>query len=120
MATMTKKDLIDRIATTAHVRRGDVKTIVQAFLDQIVQELACGNRLEFRDFGVFEVKRRAPRTAQNPKTLERVQVPAKKTVKFKVGRLMRQTLDERRPSPDGKPGPDPQRNGSPRRSARAG
>ncbi|MBN2843968.1 MAG: HU family DNA-binding protein, partial [Sedimentisphaerales bacterium] len=51
-------------------------------------------RLEFRDFGVFETKHRAARVAQNPKTLERVQVPPKRTVKFKVGRLMKQKLQE--------------------------
>jgi hypothetical protein len=48
--------------------------------------------LEFRDFGVFEVKQRRARKAQNPKTLAPVQVPPKRTVKFKVGRLMKQTL----------------------------
>ena len=50
------------------------------------------NRLEFRDFGVFETRTRAARVAQNPKTLERVEVPAKRTVKFKMGRLMRENL----------------------------
>jgi integration host factor subunit beta len=60
----------------------------------MIQELGHGNRLEFRDFGVFEIKNRAPRTAQNPKTLERVIVPRKKTVKFKLGRLLKQQLDE--------------------------
>jgi integration host factor subunit beta len=48
--------------------------------------------LEFRDFGVFETRTRAARIAQNPKTLERVQVAAKRTVKFKMGRLMRERL----------------------------
>jgi hypothetical protein len=51
-----------------------------------------GNRLEFRDFGVFETKIRKARKAQNPKTLEPVEVPEKRTVKFKVGRLMKQKL----------------------------
>ena len=60
----------------------------------VIDELGRGNRLEFRDFGVFEIKERAPRVAQNPKTLERVQVPARRTVKFKVGRLMRETLEQ--------------------------
>lgn len=93
MATITKKDLIDRIAEATNVKRAVVKKTVQEFLDQVVIELQRGNRLEFRDFGVFEIKERAPRTAQNPKTLERVQVPAKRTVKFKVGRLMREGLE---------------------------
>lgn len=94
MATVTKKDLIDRVATITDHKRVEVKAIVQTFLDQVIEELGRGNRLEFRDFGVFEVKTRAPRMAQNPKTLERVPVPAKRTVKFKVGRLMKQTLTD--------------------------
>ncbi len=53
------------------------------------------NRLEFRDFGVFESKVRAARIAQNPKTLERVEVSPKRTVKFKMGRLMRENLSAR-------------------------
>ncbi|MBL9141667.1 MAG: HU family DNA-binding protein [Phycisphaerae bacterium] len=94
MATTTKKDLIDRIAKTTDVKRTDVKRVMQAFLDEMINELARGNRLEFRDFGVFEVKERAARTAQNPKTLDPVMVPAKRTVKFKVGRLMEACVDE--------------------------
>jgi len=92
MATITKKELIDRIADNAEQRRVQVKRVVQQFLDEIVNELGKGNRLEFRDFGVFETKLRKARKAQNPKTLEPVEVPAKRTVKFKVGRLMKQKL----------------------------
>lgn len=92
--TVTKKDLIDRISERTHIKRQDVKVAVQEFLDQVVSELQAGNRLEFRDFGVFEIKFRAPRVAQNPKTLARVDVPAKRTVKFKVGRLMRESLEK--------------------------
>lgn len=93
MDTVTKKDLIDHICAQTGHRRHVVKDAVQSFLDLIITELAAGKRLEFRDFGVFEIKVRAPRKAQNPKTLAPVQVPAKKTVKFKVGRLMRACLD---------------------------
>ena len=93
MATITKKELIERIAERTKMRRTDVKLAVQEFLDQVITELKRGNRLEFRDFGVFEVKSRAARTAQNPKTLERVSVPPKRTVKFKVGRLMKESID---------------------------
>ncbi|MGH7242541.1 MAG: HU family DNA-binding protein [Phycisphaerales bacterium] len=92
--TITKKNLIDHISTRAKIKRPLVKSVVQEFLDQVITELQRGNRLEFRDFGVFEVKQRAARSAQNPKTLERVEVPAKKTVKFKIGRLMRESLEE--------------------------
>ncbi len=93
MSTITKRELIDRIAKSTQVKRALVKATVQNFLEEVVSEHANGNRLEFRDFGVFETKIRAARTAQNPKTLEQVHVPAKLTVKFKMGRLMRQKLN---------------------------
>jgi len=92
MATITKKELIDRIAERTQAKRVTVKCIIQAFLEEITNELCEDNRLEFRDFGVFETRTRAARVAQNPKTLERVEVPAKRTVKFKMGRLMRENL----------------------------
>jgi integration host factor subunit beta len=92
MATITKKELIDRIADRTSTKRVQVKRVVQQFLDEIVSELGKANRLEFRDFGVFETKVRKARKAQNPKTLEPVEVPKKRTVKFKVGRLMKEKL----------------------------
>lgn len=94
MATITKKELIDQISEATKERRVVVKQVVQSFLDGIIIELGRGNRLEFRDFGVFEVKQRKARQAQNPKTMDKVWVPAKRTVKFKVGRLMKQTLTD--------------------------
>lgn len=100
MATVTKKELVDRIADETGLRRTEVKKTVQMFLDEIVEQLAQGNRLEFRDFGVFEVTERASRVAQNPKTLERVHVPAKRTVKFKSGRLMKQSVEKPLPTPE--------------------
>lgn len=93
MNTITKKILVDRIATKHKMQRTAVKNVLQDFLDEIVNELGEGNRIEFRDFGVFEVKHRAARTAQNPKTLERVPVPAKRSVRFKPGRRMREEMD---------------------------
>lgn len=92
MATITKKELIDRIAEETQAKRILVKRVVQSFLDEIVDELARGNRLEFRDFGIFETRTRSSRIAQNPKTLERVQVPSKRSIKFKMGRLMKSRL----------------------------
>jgi len=93
MATITKKELIDRIAERTQAKRVLVKHIIQAFLDEVTKELCeKNNRLEFRDFGVFETRTRAARIAQNPKTLRRVEVPAKRTVKFKMGRVMRENL----------------------------
>ena len=95
MATITKKNLVDRIAETTNTKHSTVKTIIQCFLDGIISELAKGNRMEFRDFGVFEVREQAARTAQNPKTLERIKVPAKRRVKFKMGRIMRERMNSK-------------------------
>jgi len=92
MKTITKKDLVDRIAEQTSNKRVIVKHVIQQFLDEIIRELGDGNRLEFRDFGVFELRERAARVAQNPKTMEKVRVPSKRTVKFKVGRLMKDRL----------------------------
>ena len=99
MTTITKKELIDRIAEQTQAKRVVVKRIVQSFLDEIVSELSRNNRLEFRDFGVLEVRTREARVAQNPKTLERVKVPAKRTVKFKMGRLMKEKLSDNNSPP---------------------
>ena len=93
MSTISKKELVDRIADKNKVKRITVKTVIHQFLDEIIIELSKNNRIEFRDFGVFEVKQRAERKAQNPKTLEPVFVPAKKTVKFKEGRLIKEKLN---------------------------
>lgn len=91
--TVTKRDVVERISERTGLKKTDVKAVLQEFLDEIVRELGDGNRLEFRDFGVFEVRTRAARIAQNPKTLEPVTVPEKSTVKFKPGRRMKQTLE---------------------------
>ena len=98
MPTRTKKELVDKIAEKTGVAQSTVKPIVQQFLDEITSEVTKSNRLEFRDFGIFEVKERAARISQNPKTLEKVQVPARRSVKFKMGRIMKKKLNTQ-PSP---------------------
>jgi len=92
MATISKKEMIDRIADQTSLKRVVVREVVQALLEDIVDELVKGNRLEFRDFGVLETRLRAARTAQNPKTLEPVAVGPQRTVRFRVGRMMRQRV----------------------------
>jgi integration host factor subunit beta len=94
MATITKKELVNRIAEKTGQTKIVAKEILQTFLDEIVRELSLGNRLEFRDFGVFEVKPRRARRAQNPRTLQKVEVPPKQVVKFKVGRVMRDLVSD--------------------------
>ena len=94
MRNVTKKEIVDRIAERLGARHILTKRIVQEFLDEVINELARCNRLEFRDFGVFETRIRKARAAQNPKTRERVEVPEKRTVRFKAGRLMKKKVQE--------------------------
>lgn len=98
--TITKRELAERISQ--RIDLGQVQTLaaIQAFLDEIITELAKGNRLEFRDFGVFETVTRKARTALNPKTLEKVPVLRRRVVKFKVGRLLKQKVVVLPPEPD--------------------
>ena len=77
MATVTKKELVDRLAERLGEKSVVVKQIIQQFLDEIILNLSGGNRLEFRDFGVFSVQQVAARSGQNPKTMEKVQIPPK-------------------------------------------
>jgi len=101
-----------------------VRDIVQAFLDECIEELQRGNRLEFRDFGVFETVSRAARKARNPKTGEVVQVPPKVVVDFKMGKRMKQLINEpveseepvpiAPPPPPSPPAPQPQPFAAPR------
>lgn len=92
MAATTKRDLVKRISAETNTPRPVVRQIVQQMLDDIVDELAQGHRLEFRDFGVFETVRRKPRVARNPRTGLAVHVPAKMVAHFKQGRIMKQRV----------------------------
>jgi len=100
MQTVTKRELVQRIAEKTGVQQVSAKEVIQRFLDEIIEELSRGNRLEFRDFGVFEPKSKAHRVARNPRTGDKVEVPQKITVKFKVGRLMKKKIQKEDDGPD--------------------
>jgi nucleoid DNA-binding protein len=68
--------------------------VVEQFCEQIIAELVRGNRLEFRDFGVFETKTTPSRMAQNPRTLAKFRVPAKRRVVFRPGRAVKTRLNQ--------------------------
>ena len=88
----TKKEIVRRISKKLGVKQYVAKDVVQAFLDEVIDELATGNTLQFREFGVFYTVVRSARKARNPKTGAEVQIPAKTVVHFKVGRLMKQKV----------------------------
>ncbi len=111
--TITKKELVARIAEMTGQTKVVAKEIIQSFLDEIIEELGRGNRLEFREFGVFEIQERAARKALNPRTRERVGVPARHVVKFKVGRLMKERVAHIPEGPATPPPPFERQGGGP-------
>ncbi len=84
----TKKDIVKQIAVKHSIPQSDAKNVVQSFLDAVVGVLTEEGRLELRDFGIFQVKKRAERKARNPKTGETVIVPERNVVTFKAGKLL--------------------------------
>ena len=87
---MTKRDLVMRIAKETGLIQQDVFAVLQKTLDYIVESLAKGESVEFRNFGVFEVCIRKSRIGRNPnKPTHVVTIPTRKVVKFKMGRIMK-------------------------------
>ena len=96
---MTKKEIVKTISEAIGMTQLKTKEIVQKTFDAIVETLVEERRIELRNFGVFEVKERAARKARNPRTGERVDVPAKMVVTFKPGKEMEEQvrqLDEQK------------------------
>lgn len=91
---MTKKEIVRTISEEIGLTQLKTKEIVQKTFDAIVDTLVEDGRIELRNFGVFEVKRRAPRKARNPRTGARVDVPEKFVVTFKPGKQMEQRVRE--------------------------
>jgi integration host factor subunit beta len=93
MSTTTKRDLVDRIAANSGCSRSEVRAIVQRVFELISEDLAAGKRIEFRQFGVFEVRERRARTAKNPRTNVRVEVPSRLTIRFKPGQDLKAVVN---------------------------
>lgn len=85
---MTKKEIVRTISEEMGLTQLKTKEIVQKTFDAIIDALVSERRIELRNFGVFEVKKRAARKARNPKTNEKVHVPEKFVVTFKPGKEM--------------------------------
>lgn len=85
---MTKKEMVKAISEHMGLTQQTTKDIVQMTFDSIVETLVMDGRIELRNFGVFEVKKRAPRKARNPRTGDNVHVPPKYVVTFKPGKEM--------------------------------
>src|SRR5262249_6056167 len=96
-ANVTKKEIVKKISEDIGLTQLKTKDIVQRTLDAIIHTLVAEGRIELRNFGVFEVKRRAPRKARNPRTGDKVYVPSKNVVTFKPGKEMEELVRNMNP-----------------------
>ncbi|TSA36010.1 MAG: integration host factor subunit beta [Verrucomicrobiaceae bacterium] len=93
MPNLTKRDLVMQISKETGITQQDVFTVIQQTLDRITDALASGRDVELRNFGVFEVRLTKSRVGRNPHKPEKdVIIPARATVKFKSGKVMRQRV----------------------------
>ena len=91
---MTKSGLIEKVAElTPHISKKDTEIVVNTIFDSMTEALRQGERIEIRGFGSFQVKLREAREGRNPKTGEEVQIPAKRTPFFKVGKELKEMVD---------------------------
>jgi integration host factor subunit beta len=93
--TMTKKRLVSSIAAERRLHPNDVRNVIQSLLDMMTDSLVDGGRLEFRDFGVFEVVERKQKIGRNPKNADvPIVIPARRAVKFTPGKKMRKRIEK--------------------------
>ena len=91
--TMTKADLIEDVSRLAEVTRKDGEVIVETIFDSIVRSLRVGDKIEIRGFGSFRTRQRKPRIGRNPKTGDKVDVPAKKIPFFKPSKELKDLVN---------------------------
>ncbi|MGA9511642.1 MAG: HU family DNA-binding protein [Candidatus Sulfotelmatobacter sp.] len=91
---MTKADLIDEVSRLAELTRKDSEVIVETIFDSVVRSLRAGDKIEIRGFGSFRTRQRKARMGRNPKTGEKVEVPAKKIPFFKPSKELKDLVNE--------------------------
>jgi len=90
---MTKADLIEEVSRLAELTRKDSEVIVDTIFDSVVRFVARGDKIEIRGFGSFRTRQRKPRVGRNPKTGDRVEVPAKKIPFFKPSKELKDLVN---------------------------
>ncbi len=99
---MTKSGLIENVAmATPHMSKKDTEVVVNTIFDAMTEALKAGRRIEIRGFGSFQVKVREAREGRNPKTGEEVHIPDKRTPFFKVGKELKEMVDQSAASDSG-------------------
>ena len=91
---VTKADIVDRISSGTGLTKIETEAVVDGFMTTVIEALKDDERIELRGFGSFEVKRRAPRTARNPRTNEEIRVDARYVPVFNVSNDFRDSVNE--------------------------
>lgn len=92
--TLNKKGLADVLATRLDVTKKNASEIIEVVLEEIKDELAKGNKVDLAGFGRFEVKVRPERSGFNPKTKEKIVIPASKSLSFKVAKALKDEVNK--------------------------
>jgi integration host factor subunit beta len=90
---MTKADLVDRVTSLGDLTRRDGEIIVETLFDSVIGALKSGDKIEIRGFGSFRTRQRKARTGRNPKTGDKVEVPAKRVPFFKPSKELRDAVN---------------------------
>jgi integration host factor subunit beta len=93
MISMTKADLVDRVTSLGDLTRRDGEIIVETLFDSVIGALKSGDKIEIRGFGSFRTRQRKARTGRNPKTGDKVEVPAKRVPFFKPSKELRDAVN---------------------------
>ncbi|MDW8304056.1 MAG: HU family DNA-binding protein [Acidobacteriota bacterium] len=90
---MTKSDIVERVAKEARLSKRDVEKLVEVVFDSIIEALNKGDKVELRGFGSFRTRERKQRKGRNPKTGAVIEVPAKRVAYFKLGKELRELIN---------------------------
>src|SRR5881396_1029192 len=91
---MTKADLVEEVAKVTELTRKDSEFIVDTMFERVIKALKAGDKLEVRGFGSFRVRQRNARVGRNPKTGEKVEVPAKRVPYFKPSKELKDLIND--------------------------
>ncbi|MHC1698633.1 MAG: HU family DNA-binding protein [Geobacteraceae bacterium] len=96
---MTKAEIVGKIAEGAELTKVQAEKAASIFLDSIVEALKDGDKVTFVGFGTFSVSDKAARIGRNPQTGAEIKIPAKKAVKFKVGKALQDAVQSKKKKP---------------------
>ena len=90
--TVSKADLVDRVADETQLKKKEVKTVIDVMIDHVTKHLNGGDKVQITGFGTFEVRERKARTGVKPGTTERIEIPASKYPAFKPGKALKDKI----------------------------